>query len=539
VAQRRVSDIEISEQSGADHPIDRLATHVVAFVGRTLKGPIHRPVAVGSFAEFQQHFGGLWQPSTVSYAIEQFFENGGRRAYVVRVVNAAKPPTLTLAAADSKLVLKALNPGSREYLRASVDYDGIGQNEPDRFNLVVQRVRSPGSELIEEQEIFLRLTILPQSKHAAAAVLLESRLVRVVGAMPAVRPDRSSSANHTYPIGYTYSNTDGDDGAPLTNYDIIGSALDNTGLFALKRVENFNFLCIPPLTREQDVGLSTWLIASKLCAEQHAMLMVDPPQSWGTGQSALAALSKWPLRSENAIMYFPRIIAFDRLRGRPETFVASAAAAGALTRADEHCPVWGAMENDAALLRPALRPQVTLTDLERQRLSNAGVNTLVTVRTSATTRLNPRTLAADTAAVADWRYLSARRLAHFLIASIERGTRWLLFASNDDSTWGRAEAQVETFLRALHKQGAFAGAQAEDSYFVICDERVNAPHSVAAGKIKVLFGFAAIKPGDFRAYLVTHQSGSSNTRAVSANRSATAPRRLEWEIETAVLQAFV
>ena len=39
---------------------------VTAFVGRTLKGPLNRAVPVGSFAEFQQIFGGLWQPSTLS-----------------------------------------------------------------------------------------------------------------------------------------------------------------------------------------------------------------------------------------------------------------------------------------------------------------------------------------------------------------------------------------------------------------------------------------------------------------------------------------
>jgi len=51
---------------------------VTAFVGRALRGPVNRPVALGNFADYQQVFGGLWQPSMLSYAVEQFFENGGR-----------------------------------------------------------------------------------------------------------------------------------------------------------------------------------------------------------------------------------------------------------------------------------------------------------------------------------------------------------------------------------------------------------------------------------------------------------------------------
>ena len=146
VADSRVSGVELAEQSRTtDRAIERVPTGIAAFVGRALKGPVNQAVPVASFAEFQQVFGGLWQPSTLSYALEQFFENGGRRALIVRVANSARPPTITLPAAGAALRLIALNPGSREYLRASVDYDGIGEGEPDRFNLVVQRVRSAAS----------------------------------------------------------------------------------------------------------------------------------------------------------------------------------------------------------------------------------------------------------------------------------------------------------------------------------------------------------------------------------------------------------
>jgi len=192
VAERRISGIEILEQSGADNAIDRVPTGIAAFVGRTLKGPVNRPLLVKSFIEFQQSFGGLWQPATLSYAVEQFFENGGGSAYIVRVVNGAKPPTLTLPAGEGELRLIALNPGSREYIRASVDYDGIGQNEPDCFNLVVQRVRTAGSEQIEDQEIFRRLSTQKESGRFVTDVLMESRLARVTGAVPTDRPNRSA-----------------------------------------------------------------------------------------------------------------------------------------------------------------------------------------------------------------------------------------------------------------------------------------------------------------------------------------------------------
>ncbi|HEX6637744.1 MAG TPA: hypothetical protein VF033_08825, partial [Steroidobacteraceae bacterium] len=94
------SRIASAEAPGSLRVIARAATNIAAFVGRTLKGPVNQPVMVRSFADYTRVFGGLWQPSSLSYAVEQFFENGGRAAVIVRVVNGARPPTLTLPTAN-------------------------------------------------------------------------------------------------------------------------------------------------------------------------------------------------------------------------------------------------------------------------------------------------------------------------------------------------------------------------------------------------------------------------------------------------------
>jgi hypothetical protein len=536
LADSPASGVQLAQPTRTAHAIERVPTGIVAFVGRTLKGPVNQPLMVASFVEFQQHFGGLWQPSTLSYAVEQFFENGGREARIVRVVNGARPPTITLPAGTSALRLAALNPGSREYLRASVDFDGLTAAEPERFNLVVQRVRTAGSELVEDQEIYRRISIVPGATRFVSEVLLESRLVRVTGAVPAHRPDRSGGGPGGVSVGYTLSNPDGDDGAPLTDYDIIGSSISDTGLFALAAGDGFNLLCIPPLARDRDVGLSTLLVAARVCRERHALLVVDPPAAWETPRQALAALRLWPFRSESAVMYYPRVQAFDRLRGRIEVFGSCGAAAGMIARSDETWPVWAAAESEEAVLRPGLRPALAVADGERARLAQVGVNTLLAVRGGVRPGFSPRTLAGGGNGTSDWRYLSARRLALFVAASVERGTRWVLLEHNGPATWERARAQVEAFLDELAAQGAFAGAAAEESHFVIADERVNRPQTLAEGKFHLLFGFATSKPGAFDTWLVTHRAGASRVRPVAVNRSVTAKNRVEWEIETAILR---
>jgi phage tail sheath protein FI len=538
LAEQIDSRIPSAEQPGSLRVIARAATSIAAFVGRALKGPVNEPVMVRSFADYTRVFGGLWQPSTLSYAVEQFFENGGRAAVIVRVVNGARPPTLTLPTGSGRLVLRGVGAGSREFLRASVDYDSIDSKDTDRFNLVVQRVRTAGSEAIEDQEIFRRLSVKPGADRFVADVLLESRLVRVQGSVPMERPTRTPAANAAV-IGYTPSNPDGDDGGPITDYDVIGSAQAGTGIFALHAAPDINLLCIPPLTRDQDIGLSTLLVAGRFCRERRAILIVDPPSSWASSAAALDGMRHWPFRSEDAAMFFPRVVAFDRLRGRFELFAPCGVAAGMIARCDETWPVWAAAEGDDAILRPGLRPAWTIQNADRARLVNAGINLLQSVRIAPKFAASPRTLAHGAAAVSDWRYLSARRLALFVVTSIERGTRWMLFERNAQSTWLLARAQVEAFLDSLYAEGAFAGRPGDASYFVVCDERINNEETQRLGKINLAFGFAASKPGEYHAFLVTHQPGSSRTKSISVNRFANYSPSVDHEIESSILRGLV
>ena len=95
------------------------------------------------------------------------------------------------------------------------------------------------------------------------------------------------------------------------------------------------------------------------------------------------------------------------------------------------------------------------------------------------------------------------------------GTRWMLFERNAQPTWAMARAQVEAFLDSLYAEGAFVGRSGELSYFVVCDERINTEETMRAGKVNLAFGFAATKPGEYHAFIVTHQPSGSSARAIA------------------------
>jgi Bacteriophage tail sheath protein len=513
--------MHVAEGVGAGESITRVATTTVAFVGRALRGPVNRAVAVTSFAEFQSCFGGLWQPSTLSYAIEQFFENGGRTARVVRVVNGGRPATLTLPTAHGGLTLEAQCAGTREFLRAAVDYDNLGATEADAFNLVVQRVRAQGSEYVEDQEIYSRLSVDPHSSRHITAQLGDSALVRLRGPIPLERPLPTQGTDARTLAPYVGSNPDGDDGGPLTDYDIIGSASERTGMFALGEEDGFNFLCIPPLAREHALGPSALLVAARFCRERRALLIVDPPPHWTTPAAALAGMKDFAFASDNALMYFPWIQAYDRLRGRFETFAPGGAAAGLLARLEASRPFWSPTEAEDGPLRPGLRPSCAVPEDWRARLANAGINTLQAVRVRRP--VGARTLAGPHASSPDWRYLGLRRLALVVVESIVRGTRWVLFERAGAELWWRLEQQVAEFLGRLERDRAFPPRADSPAWFAICDGRLNPPRQI--GEVNLLFGFAALREGEWHCWLVTHGAAGSRAQPVSLNRLQSAGGR--------------
>ncbi len=67
-------------------PITGVSTSTYGTVGYTLRGPTDEAILVTSFEQFERKFGGFTDQSGLPLHLFAFFANGGRRAYVVRVV---------------------------------------------------------------------------------------------------------------------------------------------------------------------------------------------------------------------------------------------------------------------------------------------------------------------------------------------------------------------------------------------------------------------------------------------------------------------
>src|SRR3954465_9634667 len=78
--------VYIEEIERGPRPIEGVSTSTAAFLGETERGPT-MPLLVTSFNEYRRHFGGAFGADKfMPYALSGFFENGGQRAFICRIV---------------------------------------------------------------------------------------------------------------------------------------------------------------------------------------------------------------------------------------------------------------------------------------------------------------------------------------------------------------------------------------------------------------------------------------------------------------------
>ena len=108
--------VYVEEYDSGATPMQGVSTSTAGFVGLAERGPIMgQPQLVTSFADYKRMYGGYLSEAAygnnrfLPYAVEQFFANGGARAYIMRAVPGdAKAGSRTAGV----LKLTAANPGA-------------------------------------------------------------------------------------------------------------------------------------------------------------------------------------------------------------------------------------------------------------------------------------------------------------------------------------------------------------------------------------------------------------------------------------------
>jgi phage tail sheath protein FI len=82
--------VYVEEMPSGAEPIEGVGTSVATFVGFAAKGPIGEPLLIFEWSEYQDQHGGTrntnWaEGDPMGFLVLSFFQNGGTRAYIVRL----------------------------------------------------------------------------------------------------------------------------------------------------------------------------------------------------------------------------------------------------------------------------------------------------------------------------------------------------------------------------------------------------------------------------------------------------------------------
>lgn len=504
--------VYITETASGVRTVAGVSTSVTAFLGRFRRGPVNEPVTLFKFGEFSRGFGGLWANGPASYAVDDFYANGGSQAVVVRLFkpNGAADSGIATIAAGS-LQLTAANPGDwGNKLDATVTHPTDAKAAADvaaRYGLVPNdlfdlTVNDAGTST---RETFRNVTVNANggARRLDRVLDAESNLVRVtrdnngVPQLPNARP-----ANNA-----TGTGQNGNDGAALAPADFIGDSNTKLGMYALLKTDIFNLLVIPPDVRGGTLDSTVWEKAAEFCAARRAFLLIDPPAAWDSNpdtaaQKVFQAQQATPLISltngANAALFFPRYRRRDPLRdGQLDTFTPSGAIAGIMARTDTNRGVWKAPAGIEATISGVDELTVKLTDDENGLLNPIGVNCLRTFPNVGRVVWGARTQRGSDQLSDDYKYIPVRRLALFIEESLFRGTQWVVFAPNDEPLWAQVRLNVGAFMQRLFRQGAFKGASPREAYFVKCDSETTTQDDINRGIVNIAVGFAPLQPAEF------------------------------------------
>ncbi len=355
-------------------PIRSAPTSVAAFIGIAQRGPVNQPVMLNGIADFIHNFGDLNPAIAVGLAISQFFKNGGREAWFVRV------------------------------------------------------------------------------------------------------------------------------GRDSRSIDILGTAAEKTGLYALEQVEAFNLLCIPSLSqlseRERETALQEVI---QYCQSRRAILLYDLPVEVVDPTGVKRWLKEHDnTRQPNLAVYFPNLRIVDPLNMDRTCLVGpGGTVAGFLSRNDLNNGIWHEPSGAELQLAGVMGLSYSLAPKEIDYLDSLGINCLRRTGEFGAVVAGAKTLAGTEPFPPEWRNLTIRRMTLFIQESLHQGTRWVSSRENGVSLWAGLRHQITGFMEELFQQGAFQGQTAAEAYFVKCDQETTSQREMAQGIVNVLIGFAPLNPGKF------------------------------------------
>jgi hypothetical protein len=446
------------------------------------------------------------------YAVEGFFQNGGRRCFVQTVTSSAAVPASL--AGGGPMGVTAVNAGTwGNRVAVKIDSGSSGgsikltvmywsQMPPEANNVVkvdptsrdANKLRSPDRREPQITEVYDNLDSNPLSTNFyGSQINLFSNLITVAQNAPGL-----PAIQQPPPLTLL---TSGSDGKPLEPQDFEGDPNkqpgQKTGLDAFTEIDEISLLCCPdayalgdndtintPLINQCEVLKDRFAILSSTSV-QHIPFTIS-------------------YNSQYSAFYYPWLFVIDPQTNQKVLIPPAGHIAGIYARSDDARGVQKDPANE--VIRGIDSLQFTLTDQQQAVLNPFGINALRYFKGAGNLVWGGRTTSIDP----DWKYINVRRLFIFIEKSILRATQWAVFEINDEPIWAQVRRSLGDFLTRLWMDDMLQGATKDQAFFVRCDRTTMTQYDIDNGRLICVIGIAPVKPAEFVIFRIGQWAGGSS-----------------------------
>lgn len=455
--------------------IEAVSASTGGFMGITQRGLVGKPIFITSWNAFLTNFAyGMDSPfmpnSDLAYAVYGFFQNGGKRCYVMRVASTTAAIASATFTGENAPVIKAKDEGV--WANAMKIKVVANADTPANFDVSV----SLSNEVVE---VYKDVSNTANSENYWIDVInAESNFLNCISGNLAVT---SADATFTGGVDGVSDIADVDFTGKLANFDVI---------------DDVNLLCIPGQT---SVAINSALMT--YCENRKDVFAILDAPKTSTVES-VRTLRK-SMSCKNAALYFPWIRVTDPLSrtGKLRDCPPCGHVMGVYARTIQERGVWKAPAGTEAIVRGAIEVMTTLTTGDTDVLNPAGIVSIMPKTNYGIVIWGARDLHPDSS----MKYISDVLLDINIKKSVYIGTQPFVFEPNDSKTWTRVTTTIQAFLDGLWREGALFGDSASEAYYVKCDEDLNPANVRNAGKLICEVGYASKKPAEFVILRFSHE----------------------------------
>ncbi len=552
--------VYVEEYDNSPRSIEGVGTSTAGFVGMAEKGPVSGiPQLVTSFKSFRQQFGGFLSEFKygeyryLANSVEQFFNNGGTRCYVMRVA-----PQDALPASADKGVVKfiAANPGKwgdkiqvalttvkkvkmQLIEKTQVGYkakktEGFREGDVVEYNGTFHKIKAILDDVVvfddkmpdsavdngtvpknfvylvtfdlmvtagDDSETYTDMTLNNQSPAFIANRMKHSAIVKleVKDTDKALSPVESILGKGLTSGAFLLAG--GSDGSIAkvkagTFIGEDGGPGNRTGLQAFIENSTISMIAVPGVT---DPEVVVALVAH--CENlKNRFAVIDMPGDMYKTEDLIRY--RGLIDSTYAAMYHPWIQVLDRSTGNAGFIPPSGAIMGVYSRTDIARGVHKAPANETIFCTGL---KTNYNKDEQDILNPEGINLIRAFPGQGIRVWGARTASSNSA----FKYVNVRRLFIFVEESIKANTNWVVFEPNDQMLWQRVALTVSSFLDGLWRNGMLAGSTASESYFVEIGTSTMTRDDIMNGRLICNIGIAPSRPAEFVIFRVTQHTAEA------------------------------